>query len=126
MTSDRKAAFMPHQAGNGGDSATLVGYLDWSKNAKYVCGVSNTIGMGSPSRANNNGNTGPYLATPVHTGAANFAFADGHVKYTRGNQISAGRSATQTTDNQDTAFVGEAAGTSNLSANNFVGTFSYN
>ncbi len=113
-------------SGNGGDSATLVGYLDWSKNAKYVCGVSSTVGMGNPSRANNAGTTGPYLATPVHTGAANFAFADGHVKYTRGNQVSAGRSATVTTDNQDTAFVGEAAGTSNLSTNGFVGTFSYN
>ncbi len=113
-------------SGNGGDSATLVGYLDWSKNAKYVCGVSNTVGMGNPARANNSGSNGPYLATPVHTGAANFAFADGHVKYTRGNQISAGRSATTTTDNQDTAFVGEAAGTSGLSTNGFVGTFSYN
>ncbi len=107
--------------GSGGDSATLAGYLDWSKNAKYVCGISNTVGMGNPAR----GATG-YLANPVHTGAANFAFADGHVKYTRGNQISAGRSATATTDNQDTAFVGEAAGTSNLSTNGFVGTFGYN
>ena len=113
-------------SGNGGDSATLVGYLDWSNNAKYVCGASSTLGMGSPSRLNNAGIHGPYLATPVHTGGANFAFADGHVKYTHGNQISPGRSATTTSDNQDAAFVGEAAGTSNLSANNFVGTFSYN
>ena len=113
-------------SGNGGDSATLVGYLDWSKNAKYVCGVSSTVGMGNPSRANTAATGGPYLATPVHTGAANFAFTDGHVKYIHGNQISAGRSATQTTDNQDIAFVGEAAGTSGLSASSFVGTFSYN
>ena len=113
-------------SGNGGDSAVLAGYLDWSKNAKYVCGVSSTVGMGNPSRANTSPGTGPYLATPVHTGAANFAFADGHVKYLHGNQISAGRSATATTDNQDTAFVGEAAGTSNLSTNSFAGTFSYN
>ena len=82
--------------------------------------------MGSPSRANTSGNAGPYLATPVHTGAANFAFGDGHVKYLHGNTISAGRSATVTTDNQDTAFVGEAAGTSGLSTNSFAGTFSYN
>ena len=108
-------------SGSGGDSAILAGYLDWSRNAKYVCGVSNTIGMGNPARAD----TG-FLANPVHTGAANFAFADGHVKYLHGNQISAGRSATVTTDNQDTAFVGEAAGTSGLSTNSFAGTFSYN
>ncbi len=113
-------------SGNGGDSATLVGYLDWSKNAKYVCGVSSTVGMGNPSRANTAATGGPYLATPVHTGAANFAFTDGHVKYIHGNQISAGRSAMTTMDNQDTAFPGEAAGTSNLSTSNFVGTFSYN
>ncbi len=113
-------------SGNGGDSATLVGYLDWSKNAKYVCGVSSTIGMGNPSRANTAAIAGPYLATPAHTGAANFAFGDGHVKYLHGNTISAGRSATAATDNQDTAFVGEAAGTSGLSASSFAGTFSYN
>ncbi len=113
-------------SGNGGDSATLVGYLDWSKNAKYVCGVSSTVGMGNPSRANTAAIAGPYLATPAHTGAANFAFGDGHVKYLHGNTISAGRSATAATDNQDTAFVGEAAGTSGLSASSFAGTFSYN
>ena len=113
-------------SGNGGDSATLVGYLDWSNNAKYVCGVSSTLGMGNPARLNNAAAHGPYLATPVHTDGANFAFADGHVKYTHGNQISPGRSATASTDNQDTAFVGEAAGTGNLSTSGFVGTFSYN
>ncbi len=108
-------------SGSGGDSAVLAGYLDWSKNAKYVCGASSTAGMGNPPRAD----TG-FITNPVHTGAANFAFADGHVKYLHGNQISAGRSATVATDNQDTAFVGEAAGTSNLSTNSFAGTFSYN
>ncbi len=113
-------------SGNGGDSATLVGYLDWSKNAKYVCGVSSTVGMGNPARANVAATGGPFLATPVHTGAANFAFADGHVKYLHGNTISAGRSARDTNDTQDTAFVGEAAGTSNLSTGGFSGTFSYN
>ncbi len=115
-------------SGNGGDSATLPGYLDWTKNAKYVCGSSSTAGMGNPPRADTGGSAppSPYLANPVHTGAANFAFGDGHVKYLHGNQISAGRSATVTTDNQDTAFVGEAAGTSNLSASSFAGTFSYN
>ncbi len=113
-------------SGNGGDSATAVGYLDWSNNAKYVCGATATLGMGNPPRVNTGGPNPPYVLAPVHTGAANFAFTDGHVKYTRGIQVSAGRSATVSTDNQDTAFVGEAAGTSNLSANNFVGTFSYN
>ena len=113
-------------SGNGGDSATQVGYLDWSNNAKYVCGASSTQGMGNPPRADTGGTHGPYILAPVHTGGANFAFTDGHAKYLRGIQISAGRSATTTTDNQDTAFVGEAAGTSNLSTNSFVGTFSYN
>ena len=121
-----KSGVYASPSGNGGDSATLVGYLDWSKNAKYVCGVSSTLGMGNPPRADTAGTAGPYLANPVHTGAANFAFADGHVKYVHGSAISAGRSAGVTTDNQDTAFVGEAAGTSGLSANNFVGTFSDN
>ena len=116
-------------SGNGGDSAILAGYLDWSNNAKYVCGVSSTAGMGNPSRADIDGGTGTpgvYLANPVHTGAANFAFGDGHVKYLHGNTISAGKNAAATTDNQDTNSVGEAAGTSGLSANSFVGTFSYN
>ncbi|MGI4789323.1 MAG: DUF1559 domain-containing protein [Janthinobacterium lividum] len=108
-------------SGSGGDSATLAGYLDWSKNAKYVCGISSTVGMGNPSR----GAVG-YLANPVHTGAANFAFADGHVKYLLGTKISAGSNAATTTDNQDTTKVGEAAGTSGLSINSFAGTFSYN
>ena len=115
-------------SGNGGDSAVLAGYLDWSNNAKYVCGVSSTAGMGNPARPDTNGTNGAgvYLANPVHTGAANFAFGDGHVKYLHGNTISAGKNATATTDNQDTTSVGEAAGTSGLSANSFAGTFSYN
>ena len=108
-------------SGSGGDSATLAGYLDWTTNAKYVCGISNTVGIGNPPRMA----TG-YLANPVHTGAANWAFADGHVKYVIGTKISAGKSAATTTDNQDTTGVGEAAGTSGLTTNNFVGTFSYN
>ena len=107
-------------SGNGGDNLG-VGYIDWSKNAKYVCGATSTVGMGNPPRA-----VAGYIAAPVHTDAANFAFSDGHVKYIHGNQISPGRSATVTTDNQDTAFVGEAAGTANLNTNSFVGTFSYN
>jgi prepilin-type N-terminal cleavage/methylation domain-containing protein/prepilin-type processing-associated H-X9-DG protein len=108
-------------SGNGGDQLGF-GYIDWSANAKYVCGATATVGMGNPPRAI----TAGYLTTPVHNGASNFAFADGHVKYTRGNQISPGRPAAQATDNQDTTSVGESAGTSNLSTNGFVGTFSYN
>ena len=84
--------------------------------------------MGNPARAdtNNTNGVGVYLASPVHTGAANFAFGDGHVKYLHGNTISAGSNAAMTTDNQDTTKVGEAAGTSGLSTNGFAGTFSYN
>ncbi len=108
-------------SGNGGDSATAAGYLDWSHNAKYVCGVTSTVGIGNPAR----GATG-YLANPVHTGSANYAFADGHVKYLLGSRVSAGQSAGTATDNQDTTGVGEAAGTGGLSTNGFVGTFSYN
>ncbi len=119
-------------SGNGGDGnpATQVGYLDWSKNAKYVCGATSTLGMGSPPRtdatSSATGSTGPYIAAPVHTGGANFAFTDGHVKYLHGNTISAGQNAAVTTDNQDTTSVGKAAGTSGLSTSGFVGTFSYN
>lgn len=57
-----------------------------------------------------------------HAGVANFLFVDGHVKSLRGNQISPGAPAPNSTALQDVnAMSAPAAGTGNA---NFAGTFS--
>jgi prepilin-type N-terminal cleavage/methylation domain-containing protein/prepilin-type processing-associated H-X9-DG protein len=79
---------------------------------------------------------GPYFtktASPVHTGGSNYGFADGHAKWLNPAAVSAGESATQTTDGE--AGYGEAtpntyaaAGTGGLTLNgkNYTATFSLN
>lgn len=104
---------------NGGDGPNNGGWLDWSAGAKYVSG--DPIGMGQPAR----NVPAKYVASdsPVHTGGSNFAFADGHAKYTRGSQISPGSDAATSTSRQNAY---NAAGTSDMgqAPENFVGTFS--
>jgi prepilin-type N-terminal cleavage/methylation domain-containing protein/prepilin-type processing-associated H-X9-DG protein len=85
---------------NGGDCAGCGGWMDWAKGihscsgnsaAFYVSGQdagNGTYFMGQPPNAG-----GCWLLPAVHTGASNVACADGHVKWVRGSQISAGNNA---------------------------------
>ena len=115
-------------AANGGDGIG-AGYIDYATptgsaiKAKYVSGISTTVGMGSPPCSN--AKVTPYLNTPVHTGGSDFAFADGHVKWLRGAAVSPGGNNPDTNAAQ-TNPSGVAAGTSALSTGNFAGTFSVN
>ncbi len=114
-------------AANGGDGAG-AGYIDYSTptgspiKAKYASSISTTVGMGNPPCSDTN--VLPYLNTPVHTGGANFGFADGHVKWLRGTQLSPGGNAAQATDPQSNG-CGVAAGTA-ATAGSFAGTYSVN
>ena len=107
---------------NGGDGAG-PGYIDYSTGAKYVSGVSTTVGMGNPPCSDTF--VTPYLKTPVHTGGSDFAFTDGHIKWLRGSALSPGSSNPDPSGVQ-TSVCGTAAGTAALSTGSFVGTFSVN
>ncbi len=115
-------------AANGGDGIG-AGYIDYATptgaavKAKYVDGISTTVGMGNPPCSDTK--VMPYLSTPVHTGGADFAFTDGHVKWLRGSALSPGGSNPDPSGLQ-TSGCGVAAGTSALSTGNFTGTFSVN
>jgi prepilin-type N-terminal cleavage/methylation domain-containing protein/prepilin-type processing-associated H-X9-DG protein len=107
---------------NGGDGPGNGGWIDWITNCKYVSGDPQD--MGQPARQV----PSQYISTnsPVHTGGANFAFADGHAKYTRGSRISPGTKAAGVNNDQDSPNYGQAAGTGFMgqAPKNFVGTFS--
>jgi prepilin-type N-terminal cleavage/methylation domain-containing protein/prepilin-type processing-associated H-X9-DG protein len=111
-------------AGNGGDGGNFTGNFGWlnsnNGNYYYASGVDATWGFGNPSRG-----TG-CQKVPYHTGGSNVLFADGHAKWVRAAAISPGTNANASTDGQDQSSLGEAAGTSGLSAKNFAGTFSVN
>ncbi|BDI29948.1 hypothetical protein CCAX7_19990 [Capsulimonas corticalis] len=104
-------------SGNGGDGG--AGWIDWYYGAKYAGSAPNKTGYGNPPC-----NVGAqwYTSNPVHTDGSNFALADGHVKYLRGNQVSPGQYAQSSTDAQSNG-CGYAAGTDALSGK-FGATFS--
>lgn len=106
---------------NGGDGGG-AGYIDWSSGAKYVSGLSTTVGLGNPAC---NSTTGGYLLNPIHTAGSNFLLADGHVKYFQGNRISPG-SSNSDPDGDQSSGCGVAAGTGFVgnSAKGFAATFS--
>ena len=115
-------------ATNGGDGG--AGWIDWTNGAKYATGPALPItGMGNPPR--NSAGAGVW-APPVHTDGSNFAMADGHVKYVRGNQVSPGADNSNTACDQDyhnspcTNQSGWAAGTSFMGTapKNFALTYS--
>ncbi len=106
-------------AANGGD-ALGAGYIDYTTGAKYVDGTSATVGLGNPPCSS--ANVTALLKTPVHTDGSDFCFADGHVKWLRGSQVSPGPNAAQSTDPQSNG-CGVAAGTASTTGN-FAGTFS--
>ena len=93
---------------NGGDAGS--GWNDWTavpgsaKNAPYyVSGDPSNSPyptMGQPAR-NNQAYYYQNGAYQVHTGASNFALADGHVKYIRGAKVSAGNNANAPNCDQD-------------------------
>jgi len=106
-------------SGNGGDSGG-PGWLDWYFGGTYAGGMPNKGGYGNPPCKE-----APqwYTNEPVHTGGSNFAFADGHVKYTLGARVSPGAPAGSPTNPQSNG-CGNAAGTDALSTGGFVATFS--
>ncbi|BDI31207.1 hypothetical protein CCAX7_32580 [Capsulimonas corticalis] len=127
LTGGAAGTFHFSPSGNGGDNS--AGWIDQSINAKYVCGKTATIGLGQPPRTN----YGAFLLAPVHTDGANFAFSDGHVKYTRAQQISSGyndgnQAALGDPNNapNDKQGAFDAAGTGYMgqAPENFIGTFS--
>lgn len=107
---------------NGGDGPGNGGWIDWTVGAKYVSGDPSD--MGQPAR----NVPAQYIASnsPVHTGGSNFAFADGHAKYTRGARISPGTNAAAVGNDQDKPNYGQAAGTGYMgqTPESFIGTFS--
>lgn len=107
---------------NGGDGPGNAGWLDWTIGAKYVSGDPQD--MGQPARQVQAQYISPN--SPVHTGASNFAFADGHAKYMRGSRVSPGTNAAAAGNKQDSPNYGQAAGTSYVgqAPENFQATFS--
>jgi len=99
---------------NGGDGGGN-GAIDWTP-AKYAGGANSTIGFGGRTISS------PSITSqPVHTGGSNVLFADAHAKWTTYAGVSAGQNATSPTNGQGGIY---AAGTSNLSSGNYIGTFS--
>jgi prepilin-type N-terminal cleavage/methylation domain-containing protein/prepilin-type processing-associated H-X9-DG protein len=79
---------------------------------------------GFPGNAANNT---PQTATPVHTDGANYAFADGHVKWLRSNVVSSGYSAVKPTDPQnDGNYAAGTASMTDIRGTQFAATFSAN
>ncbi len=98
-------------AGNGG-------YLDNGAYTRYGAGANYATGpVGNPIITDTSGNT-PSDTTGRHTDSANYAFADGHVKYVRGVGISPGYNAQSATGAQTQPV---SAGTGNSL---FQGTYS--
>lgn len=112
-------AYKSSASGNGGDGGG-EGWVNWYFGGKYAGGGPNKTGFGNPVCT-----VAPqwYTANPVHTDASNIAFADGHVKYTRGSAISPGVPAATSTSPQSNG-CGSAAGTDALGTKNFAATFS--
>jgi prepilin-type N-terminal cleavage/methylation domain-containing protein/prepilin-type processing-associated H-X9-DG protein len=102
---------------DGGDTSN--GYIDFADpNGHYAVGPSATVGMGNPPRTGGNYQR---LGPARHTDGANFAMADGHVKYLRPASVSPGFAAQAATNGQDVPSTGYAAGTG---ASTFAATFS--
>ncbi len=107
--------------GNGGDGAG-DGYIDRNPlNSGAPCtAVFYATGyLGSPVRTTSESCT--KTPTGLHTDGANYALADGHVKFLRGAAVSPGAVAASATNGQDVPTVGNAAGTG---APGFAATFS--
>ena len=81
------------------------GYYAGASSIKYATG-----NMGAPF-------TSPayYTTTPVHTEGSNWLAADGHVKWLRGEKVSNGGTATNSTDQANVSVGPVAAGSDNMS-----------
>jgi len=105
--------------GHGNDGGS--GWIDQSGPTAYWAGGA--FGSITCVGGANFGGYGPN-PTGRHTGGANYAFADGHVKYLRPGSISPGNAAGSSTTDQTGC--GNAAGTATLgtSPRNYSATFS--
>ena len=110
-------------AGRGPDTSGGAGYLDLARYATGQMSGKGTIG-------NSNGNVSNLYRDGRHLEGANYAFADGHVKWLKGSAVSAGASNPNPNCPQDRT--GATCGTtsSNVAAGtdapNVGGTFSIN
>ena len=115
-------------AGNGGDGHGNAGFLDWSGGGVHEFYVSGAVtGGGTPGTMGNPPRDNPkYYHGTVHTDGSDFALADGHCKYLRGNQISPGSNAASVNNDQDAQYYGQAAGTGIIGQGpkKFLATFS--
>jgi prepilin-type N-terminal cleavage/methylation domain-containing protein/prepilin-type processing-associated H-X9-DG protein len=107
--------------GNGGDGggvgyidANPLNYSDPCTTVFYATGY-----LGNPVRTT--GEPCTKAKTGLHTDGANYAMADGHVKWLRGAAVSPGYIAQSSTNGQDVPSTGYAAGTG---ASGFAATFS--
>ena len=85
---------------DGGDTSN--GYIDKFCAAIYVTGPSSFVGMGNPPRTGQVfGGSYERLGPAQHAGGANFALADGHVKFLRPQFVSPGYANTSPQNDQD-------------------------
>lgn len=111
---------------DGGDNGDGGIYDLNNHNSFMVNGAKAGVGLGNPARGNS------YFHLGVHTNGSNFLLADGHAKYLTPASVSPGFSNSNSSCPQDqtgspcAGVTGYAAGTSDLSYNNFAATFSLN
>lgn len=90
-------------------------------------GYQYTLGtIGNPPTTPWNNQGGFVQAAARHTGGANYALADGHVKFLRGSSISPGYSNTSGPTFPQGSNGNNACGTGDLSSGGFQVTFSEN
>jgi prepilin-type N-terminal cleavage/methylation domain-containing protein/prepilin-type processing-associated H-X9-DG protein len=111
---------------DGGDNGDGGIYDLNNHNSYMVNGAKTGVGMGNPARVNG------YFHLGVHTNGSNFLMTDGHAKYITPAAVSPGFGNSNSSCPQDqngspcASTYGYAAGTNDLSYNNFAATFSLN
>lgn len=117
----------PNNLANVAQPNYATGYMGRSNGDRYPgSGNDGACGTAAPPSA-----CFP-LADGQHTAGSNFAFMDGHVKWLKGNQVSSGGIALNSTDPQDATggsgvsygFWSKAAGTEGSDNPSFLATFS--
>ena len=125
---DPSAGFEGYWIGNQGDAITSGGFVTDANGPTWNWkSVLRTGYLGNLGAATGGGTTwGPQTvsATGWHSGGSNFAFADGHVKWLKGSNVSPGLTASLATSAEvDGSVTTSAAGTAAI-AQPVVATFS--